>query len=36
MLVDWGIDSVSVNPSSILQTIRVVAEAEQTSTQAAS
>jgi pyruvate,water dikinase len=28
MLVEWGVDSISVNPSSVLQTIRIVSEAE--------
>jgi len=28
MLVNWGVDSISVNPASILQTIRIVAAAE--------
>ena len=28
MLVGWGIDSISVNPSSVLRTIRIVADAE--------
>ncbi|HTP76782.1 MAG TPA: phosphoenolpyruvate synthase [Rhizomicrobium sp.] len=31
MLVGWGVNSISVNPSSILQTLRLVAEAERAS-----
>lgn len=29
-LTEWGIDSISVNPSSIVKTFKIVAEAEQT------